>query len=174
MAEMEVDPDGPVLRTIGPKSDLALWLEMFPPSVLNDSHCYIIAEYDAMASVVDHFKVSLTTLRGVLSTSGQSRVILQSTYVVTHYPNRFATLQQRHTNQQKATLQLGHQPWLAHQNCANARTMQELTAAYQISASVLHETTQEMIKSFFIAWYKRNLQNLRTVQPKTPQLEEAK
>ncbi len=137
MTEMEVDPDRPVLWNIGPKSDLALWLEMFPPSALNGSQFYTIAEYDMLASAVDCFKVSLTTLHGVLSTEEQTQVIPQSTYVVRRYPNCFATLQQRCVNQQKVTLQLGHQIWLAHQNHTNSRTMQELTAAYQQSAATL-------------------------------------
>ncbi len=113
MTEMEADPDRPVLQTIGPKSDLALWLEMFPSLALNGSQFYAIAEYDMLASAVDRFKVSLTTLHGVLSTLEQTRVILQSDYVVRRYPNHFNTLQQRCTNQQKVTLQLGHQLWLA-------------------------------------------------------------
>ncbi len=67
MAEMEADPQGPVFWTIGPKSDLALWLEMLPPLALNGTNCFITAEYDTIASAVDCFKVSLTTLHGVLS-----------------------------------------------------------------------------------------------------------
>ncbi len=104
MADMEADPDGPVLRTIGPKSDLALWVEMFPSSALNGSQFYTIAEYDMLASAVDRFKVSLTTLHGSLSTQEQNRVIPRSDYVVRRYPNHCNTLQQRCTNQQKATL----------------------------------------------------------------------
>ena len=59
MAEMESDPNGPVLQTIGPKSDLAPWLEMFLSSALNGSQVYIIAEQDTLASAVDRFKLSL-------------------------------------------------------------------------------------------------------------------
>ena len=173
MADMESDPNGPVLRTIGPKSDLAPWLEMFPFSALNGSQFYIIAEQDTLASAVDRFKLSLTTLRGALTTQEQSRVIPRSNYVVRRYPNHFTTLQQRRANQQKATLQLGHQLWLAQQNRTNSRTMQELTALYQLSAATLRETTQEMITSFFTAWYERNLQNLRVLRPQTPQMESA-
>ncbi len=72
MAEMESDPNGPVLRTIGPKSDLAPWLEMFPSSALNGSQFLTVAEQDTLASAVDHFKLSLTTLRGALTTQEQS------------------------------------------------------------------------------------------------------
>ncbi len=68
-------------------------------------------------------------------------------------------------------LQLGHQLWLAQQNRTNSRTTQELTASYQQSAATLRETTQEMITSFFTAWYERNLQNLRGLRSQTPQME---
>ncbi len=173
MADMEADPDGPVLQTIWLKSDLVLWLEMFPSSALNGSQFYTIAEYDMLASAVDHFKVTLTTLHGALSTQEQNWVIPRSDYVVRRYPNRFNTLQQRHVNQQKATLQLGRQLWLARQNQTNSRTMQELTASYQQSAATLRETTHEMITSFFTAWYERNLQNLHALRPQTPQMEDA-
>ncbi len=91
--------------------------------------------------------------------------------MVRRYPNRFTTLQQRHANQQKATLQLGRQLWLAQQNRTNSRTMQELTALYEQSAATLHETTHDMITSFFTAWYERNLQNLCALRPQTPQME---
>ncbi len=140
MAEMESDPNGPVLRTIGLKSGLAPWLEMFLSSALNGSQFYIIAEHDMLASAVDCFKLSLTTLRGALTTQEQSRVIPRSNYVVRRYPNHFTTLQQRRANQQKATLQLGHQLWLAQQNRTNSRTTQELTALYQQSAATLRKT----------------------------------
>ncbi len=53
MAEMESDPNRPVLRTIGPKSELSPWLEMFPSSALNGSNVYTIAEHDMLASAVD-------------------------------------------------------------------------------------------------------------------------
>ncbi len=171
MADMEADPNGPVLWTIGPKSDLAPWLEMFPSSAINGSNVYTIAEQDMMATAVDRFKLSLTTLRGALTTQEQSRVIPRSNYVVRRYPNHFNTLVQRRANQQKATLQLGRQLWLAQQNRTNSRTTQELTASYQQSAATLRETTQEMITSFFTAWYERNLQNLRGLRPQTPQME---
>ncbi len=72
MADMEADPNGPMLRTIGPKSDLAPWLEMFPSSALNSSQFYTIAEYDMLASAVDRFKLSMTTLHGALTTQEQS------------------------------------------------------------------------------------------------------
>ncbi len=173
MAEMESDPNGPVLRTIGPKSDLTPWLEMFPSSALNGSQFYIIAEHNTLASAVDRFKLSLTTLHGALTTQEQSRVIPRSNYVVRRYPNRFTTLQQRQANQQKATLQLGHQLRLAQQNRTNSRTMQELTALYQQLAATLHKTMHEMITSFFTAWYERNLQNLHALRPQTPQMEHA-
>ncbi len=75
MADMEADSDRPALWTIRPKSDLALWLEMFPSSALNGSQFYTIAEYDMLASAVDHFKVSMTTLHSALSTQKQNRVI---------------------------------------------------------------------------------------------------
>ena len=113
----------------------------------------------------------MTTLRGALTAQEQSRVIPRSDYVVRRYPNRFTTLAQRRANQQKANLQLGRQLWLAQQNRTNSRTTQELTALYQQSAATLRETTQEMITSFFTAWYERNLQNLRGLRPQTPQLE---
>ncbi len=54
IAEMEVDPQGPVFQTIGLRSDLALWLEMLPPLALNGTNHYITAEYDTIASAVDH------------------------------------------------------------------------------------------------------------------------
>ena len=72
MADMESDPNGPVLRTIGPKSDLAPWLEMFLSSAVNGSQFYTIAEYDMLASAVDRFKLSMTTLHGALTTQEQS------------------------------------------------------------------------------------------------------
>ncbi len=53
MVEMESDPNGPVLQTIGPKSELSPWLEMFPSSALNGSNVYTIAEHDMLASAVD-------------------------------------------------------------------------------------------------------------------------
>ncbi len=171
MAEMESDPNGPVLQTIGPKSELSPWLEMFPSSAINGSNVYTIAEQDTMATAVDHFKLSMTTLRGALTAQEQSRVIPRSDYVVRRYPNRFTTLAQRRANQQKANLQLGRQLWLAQQNRTNSRTTQELTALYQQLAATLRETTQEMITNFFTAWYERNLQNLRGLRPQTPQLE---
>ncbi len=171
MADMEADPNGPVLRTIGPKSDLAPWLEMFPSSALNGSNVYTIAEHDMLATAVDRFKLSMTTLRGALTTQEQIRVIPCSNYVVRRYPNHFNTLAQRRANQQKANLQLGRQLWLAQQNRTNSRTTQELTALYQQSAATLREMTQEMITSFFTAWYERNLQNLRGLRPQTPQME---
>ncbi len=171
MAEMEADPNGPVLWTIGLKSDLSPWLEMFPSSALNGSNVYMIAEHDTLASAVDCFKLSMTTLHGALTAQEQSRVIPHSNYVVRRYPNHFTTLAQRCANQQKANLQLGCQLWLAQQNQTNSRTMQELTALYQQSAATLCETTQEMITSFFTAWYERNLQNLRGLRPQTPEME---
>ncbi len=74
MAEMESDPNGPVLRTIGPKSEFHrnFWLEMFPSSALNGSNVYMIAEHDMLALAVDRFKLSMTTLHGALTAQEQS------------------------------------------------------------------------------------------------------
>ncbi len=61
---------------------------MFLSSALNSSQFYTIAECDMLASAVDRFKFSMTTLHGALTTQEQSQVIPRSNYVVRRYPNQ--------------------------------------------------------------------------------------